>query len=92
MIIPGGGLLLPSSRFSGFVPGGMVMDEIDTCIIRSSTKESSIRFGNLPYLQSIEEGCNRVLHLSKMFSHSDCFLAVTPCPRSLSFNLSIVNG
>ena len=29
MIVPGGGFLLRSSR----VPGGMVMDEIDTCII-----------------------------------------------------------
>ena len=28
MIVPEGGFLLPSSR----VPGGMVMDEIDTCI------------------------------------------------------------
>ena len=28
--VPGGGVLLPSSR----VPGGMVMDEIDTCISR----------------------------------------------------------
>ena len=30
MIVPGGGFLLPSSR----VLGGMVMDEIDTCINR----------------------------------------------------------
>ena len=30
MIVPGGGVLLSSSR----VPGGMVMDEIDTCIKR----------------------------------------------------------
>ena len=29
MIVPGGGLLPPLSR----VPGGMVLDEIDTCII-----------------------------------------------------------
>ena len=29
MIVPGGGFLLPSSRVPG---GGMVMDEIDTCI------------------------------------------------------------
>ena len=33
MIVPGGGFLLPSSRFRGVCPGGMVMDEIDTCII-----------------------------------------------------------
>ena len=32
MIVPGGGFLLPSSRVPVFVPGGMVMDEIDTCI------------------------------------------------------------
>ena len=30
MIVPGGGFLLPSSRVPG--EGGMVMDEIDTCI------------------------------------------------------------
>ena len=29
MIVPGRGFLLPSSR----VPGGMVLDEIDTCIM-----------------------------------------------------------
>ena len=29
---PGGGVLLPSSRIPGVSPGGMVMDEIDTCI------------------------------------------------------------
>ena len=29
MIVPGGGSLLPSGRVPG---GGMVMDEIDTCI------------------------------------------------------------
>ena len=32
MFVPRGGVLLPSSRVPGFVPGGMVMDEIDTCI------------------------------------------------------------
>ena len=32
MIGPGGGFLLPSSRVPGVCPGGMVMDEIDTCI------------------------------------------------------------
>ena len=32
MIVPGGGFLLPSSRVLGICPGGMVMDEIDTCI------------------------------------------------------------
>ena len=29
---PGGVFLLPSSRVPGVCPGGMVMDEIDTCI------------------------------------------------------------
>ena len=40
MIVPGGGFLLPSSRVPGVclrrgvgVGGGMIMDEIDTCII-----------------------------------------------------------
>ena len=33
MIVPGGGFLLPSSRVPGVCPGGgMVLDEIDTCI------------------------------------------------------------
>ena len=32
MIVPGGGLLLHSSRVPGVCPGGMVMDEFDTCI------------------------------------------------------------
>ena len=32
MIVPAGGFLLPSSRVPGVCPGGMVMDEIDTCI------------------------------------------------------------
>ena len=34
MIVPGGGFLLPSSRVPGVCAGGggMVMDEIDTCI------------------------------------------------------------
>ena len=31
MIVPGGGFLLPSSRVGG--GGGVVLDEIDTCII-----------------------------------------------------------
>ena len=30
IIVPGGGFLLPSSRVPG---GGMVLDEIDTCIM-----------------------------------------------------------
>ena len=35
MIVPGGGFLLPSSRVPGVCPGGrgMVLGEIDTCII-----------------------------------------------------------
>ena len=32
MIVPRGGFLFPSSRVPGVVQGGMVMDEIDTCI------------------------------------------------------------
>ena len=31
--------MLPSSRVAGFVPGGMVMDEIDTCIIQPCLKK-----------------------------------------------------
>ena len=38
MIVPGGGFLLPSSRVPGFVPGGVVMNEIDTCIIHSDSQ------------------------------------------------------
>ena len=34
IIVPGGGFLLPSSRVPGVCPGGMVLDEIDTCITR----------------------------------------------------------
>ena len=34
IIVPGGGFLLPSSRALEVCPGGgMVLDEIDTCII-----------------------------------------------------------
>ena len=32
MIVPGGGFLLSSSRVPGVCPGGMVIDEIGTCI------------------------------------------------------------
>ena len=32
MIVPKGAFLLPLSRVPGVCPGGMVMDEIDTCI------------------------------------------------------------
>ena len=32
MIVPGRGFLHPSSRVPEVCPGGMVMDEIDTCI------------------------------------------------------------
>ena len=35
--VPRGGFLLPSSR----VPGGMVMDETDTCIITKETEVSN---------------------------------------------------
>ena len=50
MIVLGGGVLLPSSRVPGFVPGGgggegMVMNEIDTCIRKpKSTSYSSSNF------------------------------------------------
>ena len=33
MIVSVGGFLLPSGRVPGVCPRGMVMDEIDTCII-----------------------------------------------------------
>ena len=37
IIVPGGGFLLPSSRVPGVCPGGgMVLDEIDTCITPSN--------------------------------------------------------
>ena len=38
MIVPGGEFLLPSSRVSGVCPEGegVVLDEIDTCIIGSA--------------------------------------------------------
>ena len=39
MIVPEGGFLLPSSRVPGFVLGGMVLDEIDTCISNSAIQE-----------------------------------------------------
>ena len=33
MVVPGGGrFLLPLSRLPGVCPGGMVLDEVDTCI------------------------------------------------------------
>ena len=32
-----GGFLLPSSRVLGVCPGGMVMDEVDTCIMLNVT-------------------------------------------------------
>ena len=32
-----GGLLLPSNRVPGVSPGGMVLDEIDTCIMQNKT-------------------------------------------------------
>ena len=35
MIVPGGGFLLSSSHVRRVCPGGMVLDEIDTCIINS---------------------------------------------------------
>ena len=41
MIVPGGGFLPPSSRVSWFVPVGMVLDEIDTCITSLFKKKSS---------------------------------------------------
>ena len=37
MIVPGGGLLLPSNRVPGVSPGGMVLDETDTCIMQNKT-------------------------------------------------------
>ena len=41
MIVPGGGFLLPSSRVPGVCPGGgMVLDEIDTCITQINVLES----------------------------------------------------
>ena len=43
IIVPGGGFLLPSSRVPGGCPGGgMVLDEIDTCI--SFTMHIALRF------------------------------------------------
>ena len=33
VIVPGGGFLLPSSLVPGGCPEGMVLDELDTCII-----------------------------------------------------------
>ena len=36
----GGGVLLPSSRVPGVCPGGMVLDEIDTCIKVSANKQT----------------------------------------------------
>ena len=40
-IVPGGGFLLLSSRVPGACPGGMVMDETDTCITKTAKKSSS---------------------------------------------------
>ena len=36
MIVPGEGFLLPSSCAPGVCPGGMVLDETDTCITPAS--------------------------------------------------------
>ena len=45
IIVPGGGFLLPSSRVPGVCPGGgMVLDEIDTCIIYDVNYISIFRF------------------------------------------------
>ena len=41
MIVLGGGSLLPSSRVPGVCPGGMVMNEIDTCI-RLTTRNNEL--------------------------------------------------
>ena len=49
VIVPEGGFLLPSSR----VPGGMVLDEIDTCI-RGAALLCFLEFVTL--LQSIQPG------------------------------------
>ena len=45
MIVPGGGGLLPSSR----VPGGMVIDEIDTCI---RSEKNQIMCGENPNIRT----------------------------------------
>ena len=43
MIVPGEGFLLSSSPVPGVCPsGGMVLDEIDTCIKSRKTKENGI--------------------------------------------------
>ena len=44
IIVPGGGFLLPSSRVPGVCPGGgMVLDEIDTCITTAGTGQTTLR-------------------------------------------------
>ena len=41
MIVPGG--LLPLSRVPGVCPGGMGLDEIDTCIILAHSKLKNVQ-------------------------------------------------
>ena len=49
MIVLGGGFLLPSSRVLGVCPGGMDMDEIDTCINRSPVPAMVLKAINQAY-------------------------------------------
>ena len=42
MFVLGGGFLLPSSRVPGVCREGMVLDEIDTCIILQNPTEKLI--------------------------------------------------
>ena len=57
---PGGGLLLPSSRVSGVCPEGMVLDEIDTCIITEDSISTDETFHSEYFLDDITISSHRV--------------------------------
>ena len=53
VIVPGGSFLPPSSRVPAVCPGGMVLDEIDSCI--TTTRSGALRKvinGRLPICDS----------------------------------------
>ena len=67
MIVPRGGILLPSSRVPGVCPGGMVLDEINTCII-TVTLTFKMELGIGPFQVSTSSPGD-----PRGFAHSSCF-------------------
>ena len=63
MIVLGGGFLLPSSRVPGVCPGvGMVLDEIDTCIMQYCETKTSSNFRNVEF-QIMDSPCKKSRYL-----------------------------